>query len=87
MARTAPQRDSTLSAAIGGSRIPLSEAMDAFIADGEGGMTSPFFAGEVRRREVQLDIRAPRHHARFIERRAAVLQPYFAPQKSSQKAK
>ena len=47
--------------------------MELFIVDGEGGMTSTYFVEEMKRRGVTVDIRAPRRHARFIERRGAIL--------------
>ena len=70
---TASKRDSTLLAAIGRSWIQLFGAMESFIVDGEGGMTSPYSVEEIKRRGVQVDMRARRQRARFIERRGAML--------------
>ena len=41
--------------------------------DGEGGMSSEFLKTEMRRWGVEVDPRAPRQRARFIERRGAML--------------
>ena len=67
------KHDSTLLAAIDRSWIQLFGAMEKLIVDGEGGMASEFFKTEMRRRGVEVDPRAPRQHARFIERRGAIL--------------
>eukprot|EP00959_Pyramimonas_sp_CCMP1952_P032296 677756-Pyramimonas_sp.AAC.1 len=48
--------------------------MEQLIVDGEGGMaTSKYFDEELKRRGISLHVRAPRQHARFIERRGAIL--------------
>eukprot|EP00959_Pyramimonas_sp_CCMP1952_P055524 1160330-Pyramimonas_sp.AAC.1 len=47
--------------------------METLIVDGEYGMTSKYFADGMRRRGAQMDSRAPRQLARFIERRGAML--------------
>ena len=65
--------DSTMLAAIDRSWIQLFGAMEVLIVDGEGGLTSAYFQEEMKRRGVKVDIRAPRQHARFIERRGAIL--------------
>ena len=66
--------DSTLLSAVDRCWIQLFGAMETFIVDGEGGMGhSKYFEEELKRRGVTLDIRAPRQHARFIERRGAIL--------------
>ena len=67
------KHDSTLLAAVDRSWIQLFGSMEQFIVDGEGGMTSTHFVEEMRRRGVTVDIRAPRQHARFAERRGAIL--------------
>ena len=42
--------------------------------DGESGVTeSQFFLGELKARGIKLTIRAPQQHARYIERRGALL--------------
>ena len=70
------RHDSTLVAAVDRCWIQLFGAMEMFIVDGEGGMgKSNHFKEELKRRGVTIDIRAPRQHARFIERRGAVLRP------------
>eukprot|EP00959_Pyramimonas_sp_CCMP1952_P313135 6554388-Pyramimonas_sp.AAC.1 len=47
--------------------------METFIVDVGGGMTSPYVVQEMKRLGVHVDIRAPRQHARFVERRGAAL--------------
>ena len=68
------RHDSTLHAAVDRSWSQLFGAMERFIVEGEGGMgNSKHFTEELKRRGVTVDIRAPRQHARFIERRGAIL--------------
>ena len=47
--------------------------MNSFIVDGEKGMTSEEFHNRLKARGIKLEIRAVQQHARYIERRGAIL--------------
>jgi hypothetical protein len=48
--------------------------MTELIVDGETGATeSHMFQGELKARGIKLTVRAPQQHARYIERRGALL--------------
>ena len=46
---------------------------DELYVDGEGGLTSSTAVAHLKRLGIEVKVRAPQQHARFLERRGAVL--------------
>ncbi|CAE7222318.1 unnamed protein product [Symbiodinium sp. CCMP2592] len=53
--------------------VSIHGPMQQLIADGESGLWSEAVASRLKRQGVELKLRAPQQHARFIERRGAIL--------------
>ena len=68
------KEDGTLVDALMTTWISVHGPMEELIVDGESGVVkSEVFAGELKARGIKLKPRAPQQHARYIERRGAIL--------------
>ena len=70
---TASKEGETLFEALSTCWLTIHGPPQTLVCDGEGGLWRPEIAARIRRLGTDLKLRAPEQHARYIERRGAVL--------------